>query len=176
MNLKHHWKCSMNYIFLDIDGVMNNRIDWMYKVNNGLNADRMFCSEAWDRLQQVVFETNAKIVLSSSWRLGFRTTIDGIEPKEILGYKDGYAVRLDKYFKEYSIPVVGCTTFHHDHRGNQIMQYVTEHFSSNDKWIVLDDEDTDMCNIPKEQIIKTEFETGLLPEHCERIVKYFKGE
>ena len=42
--------------------------------------------------------------------------------------------------------------------------------------MVLDDEVCDMYGIPEAQIIKTEFETGLLPEHCERIVEYFRGE
>lgn len=167
----------MNYIFLDIDGVMNNRIDWMWKIDHGLNAERMFCNEAWSRLQQVVFETNAKIVLSSSWRLGFKTTIDAIEPKELLGYKDGYAVRLDQYFKNYNIPLVGLTTWKHDHRGKQIIEYVKTHFTPEDKWIVLDDEVCDIRGyVADDQIIDTDFETGLLPEHCERIVKYFKGE
>lgn len=163
----------MNYIFLDIDGVMNNQIDWLWKVNNGQRDNRMFCDDAWSRLSQVVHETGAKVVLSSSWRLAFQNTPDGLD---IIVKKDGYAMRLMHYFEKYDIPVIGRTTEYYDYRGKQITQYVKEHFSSDDKWIVLDDEDCDMYGVPKEQIIKTEFDTGLLPEHCERIVKYFKGE
>lgn len=164
----------MNYIFLDIDGVMNNRIDWLWKIDHGLNADRMFCREAWGRLQQVVFETNAKIVLSSSWRLAFQNTPQGIE---IIGKKDGYAVRLMHYFEEYGIPVVGRTTGKYDHRGKQIIEYVKTHFTPEDKWVVLDDEVCDIRGyVADDQIIDTDFETGLLQEHCEKIIQYFKGE
>lgn len=39
----------MNYIFLDIDGVMNNQTDWLWKVDNDMERfkdHRMFCDEA----------------------------------------------------------------------------------------------------------------------------------
>ena len=68
----------MNYIFLDIDGVMNNKIDWISKVNNKSEVfkdHRMFCDKAWQMLSDVCKETGAKIILSSSWRLGFKDYI-----------------------------------------------------------------------------------------------------
>ena len=174
MNLKHRWKRSMNYIFLDIDGVMNNQEDWLNKVKEGRREDSMFCDEAWELLSQVIKETGARVILSSSWRAGFVQTDSGID------MCDGnchLTTRLNYYFEEYGIPIVGLTTSYYDHRGKQIMEYVKQHFSSTDNWIVLDDEDIDIKDyVPEERIIKTEFKTGLLPEHCERIVNYFKGE
>lgn len=164
----------MNYIFLDIDGVMNNRIDWMSKVDNKseqFHDHRMFCDEAWEMLSDVCKRTKAKIVLSSSWRLGFKN-------------RNGYVVcksndcslsqKLLFYFEKYNIDLVGLTTNHYDYRGKQINDYVKRNLFATDKWVVLDDEDSDIKGYCKEeQMIKTEFETGLLPEHCEKIINYF---
>jgi hypothetical protein len=43
--------------------------------------------------------------------------------------------------------------------------------------VVLDDEVCDIRGyVADDQIIDTDFETGLLQEHCEKIIQYFKGE
>lgn len=171
----------MNYIFLDIDGVMNNKEDWLWKVQNDMEqfkVHRMFCDATWGMLANVCQLTGAKVILSSSWRLNLvEIREEGCKPQfKPCAYNDYHSMKLLEYFDYYGIELVGLTTRHYDCRGKQIIEYVSRNFTSEDKWVVLDDEDTDMCNIPKEQIIKTEFETGLLQEHCERIVKYFKGE
>ena len=176
MSLKHHWKCSMNYIFLDIDGVMNNQTDWLNKAKNNLEefqGHRMFCDKAWELLSNVCATTNARVVLSSSWRLGLTSTKEGFISRHSDDHSSG---KLLTYFKKYHIELVGLTPSYYDNRGTQITTYVENYLKPTDNWVVLDDEDSDMYGIPKEKIIKTEFETGLLPEHCERIVNYFKGE
>lgn len=165
----------MNYIFLDIDGVMNNRIDWMSKVDNqseNFEDHRMFCDEAWQMLSDVCKATDARIILSSSWRLGLKEDGDIIAPRNP---KCDLSNRLLKYFDKYEIKLVALTSNQYDHRGKQIYKFAQNYFTQYDKYVVLDDEDFDIkCYIPEEQIIKTEFETGLLPEHCERILKYFE--
>ena len=177
MNLRHQWECSMNYIFLDIDGVMNNQEDWLNKAKNNLEEfedHRMFCDKAWELLSDVCSTTNARVVLSSSWRLGFKNHNGYIVCKSDT---DPLSQRLLSYFKKYNIELVGLTTNHYDYRGKQIHDYVKRHLFATDKWVVLDDENCDITGYcTEEQMIKTEWLTGLLPEHCERIVKYFKGE
>ena len=167
----------MNYIFLDIDGVMNNRVDWMSKVDNNteqFRSHRMFCDTAWQMLSNVVKKTEAKIILSSSWRIALTQEGETIKPKR---FRETSVGKLLEYFNNYNIPIVGLTTEKYDHRGKQIVEYVKTHLTPEDKWIVLDDE---VCNIrgyvADDQIINTDFETGLLPEHCEKIIQYFKGE
>jgi flagellin-specific chaperone FliS len=55
-------------IFLDIDGVLNtDRIDRMRKNHNISTID--FDPEALKNLSKIVIETNAKLVISSSWRV-----------------------------------------------------------------------------------------------------------
>lgn len=164
----------MNYIFLDIDGVMNNRIDWMSKVDNkseNFEDHRMFCDEAWQLLSDVCEKAKAKVVLSSSWRLGFKNHNGHIVCKSDTC---SLSKRLLSYFEKYNIELVGLTTNHYDYRGKQIRDYVKRNLFVTDKWVVLDDDAIDIKDYcTKEQMIKTEFETGLLPEHCDKILKYF---
>ena len=161
----------MNYIFLDIDGVMNNKQDWLAKKNKStgkFDNACMFCDQAWQMLSDVCKATDARIILSSSWRLGLKEDGDRI-----------YALftneeKLLNYFDKYEIRLVALTDNKGSTRGKQIIRFVKDYLTPYDDYVVLDDEDFDIANyIPKEQFIKTEFETGLQPEHCKRIIDYF---
>lgn len=63
----------MNYLFLDIDGVLNTGRYSDYLVKNGLcETDEdgyLFDPEAVDWLQYIIEKTEAKIVITSTWRL-----------------------------------------------------------------------------------------------------------
>ena len=164
-----------NFIFLDIDGVMNNRRDWMSKVDNKseqFHDHRMFCDEAWQLLSDTCKKVNANVVLSSSWRLGFTYEKDG---KVIVENSNCYlSTKLIEYFNNYNIKLVGITNKTCAPRGKQIIDYVKSNLDSHDKFIVIDDEAFDIKDyISESQFIKTEFETGLLSEHCEKIINYF---
>lgn len=164
-----------NFIFLDIDGVMNNRRDWTSKVNNKSEQfydHRMFCDDSWQLLSSVCKRANAVVVLSSTWRLGFTYGKDGqvvVENPEC-----HLSNKLMEYFNNYNIKFVGITTKSWAPRGKQIMEYVKSALELDDKFVVIDDESFGIREyVSEEQFIKTEFETGLLPEHCEKIINYF---
>ena len=66
----------MRVIFLDIDGVLNSE-EWDRYVQSftygaRLNSCYLLSQEMILRLQNVVFQTNAEIVLTSSWRTNER--------------------------------------------------------------------------------------------------------
>lgn len=158
-------------------GVMNNRHDWISKVDNKaeqFHAHRMFCDEAWQLLSDTCKKVNANVVLSSSWRLGFIYREDG---KVIVENSNCYlSTKLMEYFNKYNIKLVGITTKAYASRGKQIMEYVRSVLDPSDKFVVVDDEIFDIKDhISNKQFIKTEFETGLLPEHCEKIINYFNN-
>lgn len=172
----------MNYIFLDIDGVMNNQEDWLWKVNNDMEQFKnhcMFCDEAWSMLANVCRETGAKVILSSSWRLNLveiceRGCVPQFKPRRENYYE---TAMLLQYFDYYGIELAGLTTPHYDFRGKQITEYVKRFFAPEDKWIVIDDEISDIYGyVPSTQIVATYFTTGLQQEHCDYIINYFKGE
>ena len=63
----------MNYLFLDIDGVLNTGQYSNYLVDNGLcetDADGyLFDPEAVKNLRYIIEKTDAKIIITSTWRL-----------------------------------------------------------------------------------------------------------
>ena len=158
-------------------GVMNNRRDWMSKVDNKseqFHDHRMFCDEAWQLLSDTCKKVNASVVLSSSWRLGL--TYD--ENRKVIARDDNCYLSniLIEYFDKYNIQLVGITINNWSERGQQIMEYVTDHLKIEDNFVVIDDESFDIREyVSEDQFIKTEFETGLLPEHCEKIINYFNN-
>ena len=61
------------YLFLDIDGVLNTGRHSNYLVDNGLSetdADGyLFDPKAVENLEYIIEETDAKIIITSTWRL-----------------------------------------------------------------------------------------------------------
>lgn len=65
-------KIPCKVIFLDLDGVLNTEEHFAYLRNNGLDTTdyfgNLFSPVAVKNLQQIIDATDAKIVISSSWR------------------------------------------------------------------------------------------------------------
>ena len=59
----------MKVIFLDIDGVLNSEQTIVQEMKNTGKFSR-FSKSLVDEFNRIIFETDAKIVLSSSWRIG----------------------------------------------------------------------------------------------------------
>lgn len=123
-------------------------------------------------------ETGAKVVLSSSWRLAFTTYIEEDAKPQIrpASKYNFHAAQLMDYFDYYGIELVGLTTSHYDYRGRQIEEYVKKNLTSDDKWVVLDDDVSDIYGyVPSEQIVATDYTTGLQQKHCDYIIHYFRA-
>lgn len=122
-------------------------------------------------------KTNAKVVLSSSWRFSLEQDKDG--RIRVSNPENQMVVRLLAYFKVYHIPLVGLTNFKHGgKRGLQILDYIAENFNGmTDEWIVLDDEVFDMEeHLPMDHVFKTSFKTGLTDEICNRILDFWSRD
>jgi hypothetical protein len=169
------------YIFLDIDGVMNNEFDILEKMDKIYDGakqytrdDIHFCDEAWDLLATLCKKTGAKVILSSSWRHGF---IKDERGRIVVANQENHlAIRLLAYFKAYNIPLVGLTGLDRDGcRGLQILDYIAENLNGmTDEWIVLDDEIFDMEeHLPMDHVFKTSFKTGLTDEICRDILEFW---
>ena len=166
------------YIFLDIDGVMNNEFDILEKMNDDTKQytrdDIHFCDAAWDRLAELCKKTNAKVILSSSWRHGL---IKDERGRIVVANQDNrLATRLLAYFKAHKIPLVGLTGLGHNGcRGLQILDYIAENLNGlTDEWIVLDDEIFDMEeHLPMGNVFQTRFQTGLTDEICNLILEHW---
>lgn len=127
----------MNAIFLDVDGVLNNTRHIM-KIYDLLGTKLAHRLHEWygqtildykccNLIKKLIKNTNAKVVLSSTWRLG---------------KKDCEIVE-----NELEQQLYGVTPFLNQIRGNEIAQYLIEHPEISN-YVIIDD-DSDML---KEQM------------------------
>lgn len=117
----------MKYLFLDIDGVLNHEDWYKNKVRNNRHTMKewwvsCFDPECVERLNNILKETDAKLVVSSSWR---------------------WDLNLKKYFNHFGI----TTTFERTPnlsmngwiaRGEEIDAFLKSHPCDN--YVILDDD------------------------------------
>jgi len=150
-------------LFLDFDGVLNNRLDRMIEPSgwNYLDQKRV------ERVNCIAERTGCAIVVSSSWRKENEQT-----PRTHV------ADLLDKAGATF--PVLDVTPFRADHdhrcrgqghadecgRGHEIQAWLDDHGWTGPTAIV--DDGADMGHLLP-YLVQTSDETGLLDEHVERI-------
>lgn len=140
----------MNIIFLDVDGVLNS-IDHAKKVcEETLRAhsgyEYPFDPECLERLQRLVEKTDARIVITSTWR---KT-------------EEGKRV-LQNILEQYDLAnrVIGYTPILNTKRGEEIKSFL-ETLNVEASYIILDDDD-DMEELTP-YLILTNMKTGLTEE------------
>ena len=121
-------------------------------------------------LKDIVNITDAKIVLSSSWRYGIFTNADAVERL--------FITELLRIFREHDMELWhsvtppsadGCL-----HRGKEILKWL-ETNPGVEKWVVFDDVADDLDGVLDHAII-TNWETGLTCEHAVRAIKMLGGD
>ena len=150
----------MKVIFLDIDGVLNHEqhYKWLMETDEPTPLQEVypyseFNPKSCQLLNEIIKETGAQIVVSSSWRL------DGEN-------------RLNSLFKHFGLPRIYDITpvFNNRVRGDEIKQWLSEH-PNVDKYAILDD-DTDMLPEQIPFFIKTNpYEDGLNEECKEKAIE-----
>ena len=132
----------MNIIFLDVDGVLNSAKEL---------SEGPFSKISLNVLKRIVDETNAKIVVISSWRL--------LEfSRKIL------LSELEKYHLKES--VIGMTPHLPSNREEEIMTYLKSNEFPNLNFIILDDQVIEYQDL-EEHVIKIDPYFGLNEEHLE---------
>jgi hypothetical protein len=145
-------------IFLDIDGVFvtGDYIVNQYELTGKANG-RVFNPQSVELFNQIIEQTGAKVVISSTWRFGRSIN----ELQELLNSKG---------FK--NVEVIGKTgVTNHGVRGREIQDYLNTLEQLPDKFIILDD-DADMEHLMP-HLFKTDFNTGLTDSVTNDIIKYF---
>ena len=135
------------YIFLDVDGVLNNYTS--HTILDDTNV-RMF-KELCDALGDV------NIVITSSWRL-FEDAMND----------------LRDCFMEYNIPLwVGMTTDNRKlQREDQVLMYMNEYDIQEDEIVILDD--IYFFKQLKHRFVNTSMKTGLTIEDVHQVLELFK--
>ena len=150
----------MKVIFLDIDGVLNHEkhYKWLMETDEPTSLQRVYPYSEFNPtscklLNKIIDETDAKIVLSSSWRL------DGI-------------LKLNNIFKHCGIyhKIFDVTPCLDIDRGKEIDKWLSEHPEVTN-YVILDD-DTDMEEYQLPSFIKTNaYNDGLNEEVANKAIK-----
>ena len=132
----------MEYIFLDIDGVLNYKDYLLFHRDDDFIIDEINVR----RLQRLVFETNARIVLSSSWRYGFEKNEEDGKIHFNPLYPKGGCAKLERLLAKYHLYIYDVTPkdnpdWDEGNRGSQIQRYIEKNLSSSDHYVIFDDED-----------------------------------
>ena len=160
----------MKVIFLDIDGVVNS----MYSRSRcqgytGIDDDKVIL------LKQIVDATEANIVLSSTWRLGYNKA--GHHLEKMGDY-------LKKKLAKHQLEVYDVTPDFGKRgwlRGEEILDWLVKH-PDVDRYLILDDEEYDFYKIGHEITdywIQTEYYSdfgGLQDEHVRKAIEMLNGD
>lgn len=147
----------MKVIFLDIDGVLNSSQSAIFHNQNEKEFDSQFemlCPIAIALLRHAIEHTQAKIVISSTWR-------------KYQSHED-----LSNFFKKHNIEVVGFTKVLDTPRGYEIKEWLSRHPKVKD-FIILDD-DKDMEDLTNtDHFVHINHHTGLNFFDMQKIINKF---
>ena len=137
----------MKILFLDVDGVLNSRKDG--------NSIKLSTDSHLRLLQEIVKATGAKIVLSSSWRVGPAKAFRNLNN------------RLAEYGLEImdSTPVLPGSSC----KGDEIRQWLSDNGQSVETFVILDD-DEDMAEFTDTNLVQTDSEYGLQDKEAGRCI------
>lgn len=120
------------YIFLDIDGVLNSEHTLE---DRSTSIASIICDQYLKNLRTIVEETDAKLVLSSSWRVYFGEYTK--EPRNI------FAIHLVQALAKHNLKLHDMTPFikgnFSNERGLEIKTYMDQNNITD--YVVIDDEE-----------------------------------
>lgn len=150
----------MRVIFLDIDGVLNSE-EWDKYVQSftygaRFNSCYLLSQEMILRLQNVVFQTNAEIVLTSSWRTNERAM-------------DALRRQLSLYHLSIRDSTV---SYAYGNRVDEVKLWLESH-SNVTSYVIVDDYDDGFSNdeVLIAHFVQTNYFQGLTSEEAEKIVE-----
>ena len=155
-----------NYLFLDIDGVLNTGRYSDYLIENGLcetNADGyLFDPEAVQNLEHIIDATDAKIIITSTWR--FDSDIQALwRNRNLAGEVIGITPTI---LREKAI---GKINVYYDHRGMEVEAWLEDNAIDPYKYAILDDVD-DYLPHQSEHLILTDPMTGITEDVAEKVI------
>lgn len=152
----------MKIIFLDIDGVLNSiRTRETFEDFVFVDDDKILL------LKDLIDKTNAKIVLSSSWRTGWRFK----EKNPRCANEDVRLFEaLQLKLKEFDIELMSYTD-NFWHRGKEIDTWLKQWQGEKvESFIILDDMPKEDFEPNTDHLIQTNIATGLTPANVEEAI------
>ena len=157
----------MKIIFLDIDGVLNY-VGCKHKIREMYFVD----PKKLELLKKIIDETGAKIVLSSTWRIGW---IDLKNSEDTVNARDFIALR--DVCREKGIEFISHTPNLNTKRGLEIKSWLSRWGGESITEFVILDDDCDMKPF-MHKLVRTSFSKGLEQKHVNKAIKILnvKGE
>ena len=161
----------MKVIFLDIDGVLNCRTSKSYCHDDEIGIITGIDSDKVKRLAKIVEVTDAKIILSSDWKVGWEKCYTGQKPSHVK-YLDNHLYKKGKLIIKDKTPDINKGWS----RGEEILSYLKAH-PDIDNYVILDDTFFDDFIIKEieEHLILTDYKVGLTDENVQSAIKILKG-
>lgn len=158
----------MNIIFLDIDGVLNCQIYFEKDRSEGIIKHPLssLCKERIGWLNELCKEINAVVVLSSTWRH--------------YGLKYCQEVLTEAGANFEIIDITPDLRGEHCLRGNEIFKWIKDNegligYSGDFRSYVIIDDDSDMLLWQREHFFQTDTYSGLTPNICYKIKRFFNS-
>ncbi|GJQ44086.1 MAG: hypothetical protein JETCAE03_35840 [Ignavibacteriaceae bacterium] len=140
-------------IFLDVDGVLNSEVDYLLN-NKDIDERTDLAKRPMELLNDLIAETGAEVVISSTWRLG--ETVESMQKMfDEKGFR-GKIIGLTERLGRGNL------------RGNEILQWIKDnqeyldgkYYSNFDTYVIFDD-DSDMLLWQKDNFIQIDSYAGL---------------
>lgn len=163
---------KIKLIFLDIDGVLNYELFYREKSQHQRHTEvgdlGDLCPKAVENLNDIINKTGAKVVISSTWRLGkSKEYLQDLLGRvgfmgEIIGITPSLRLPYDKY--SYTIP-----------RGCEIECWLESQYDWHDlahvRYVILDD-DSDMLYNQRENYFRVDGYCGLTTNLSYRVINF----
>lgn len=170
-------------VFLDIDGVLNSE-EWTNKCFNKLVSDDICDSDidpdAINRLIKFLDDTNAKIVLSGSWRsLNVQNTILEFSTfnhellKKLIPYIIGVTPKFNKCRKRGNEIAYWMNMLSIDYNTLVKRGFILENVElfKNYRYVIVDD---DNAMLRGQNFVQTDFQTGLTDEDVDEMKAFLE--
>ena len=153
----------MKVVFLDIDGVVNCSDTKERSPSKVIGVEQSKIA----LIKQIVDATGAKLVLSSTWRIGWFYEETGSHDRD---KQDWYYLR-DEFSKQ------GLWFFDYTpldksrHRGTEIQTWLDKWEDEIDAYVVIDDSMYDIWEMHEGHLIETSFGYGIQDEHVKQAIE-----
>lgn len=164
-------------IFLDVDGVLNSQAT--------LNVDESLEDSLILRLKKIIDATGAKLILTSSWRelwTAVKKLMDKLDKYDMhLSGMTGHGVSKEFVAKKGFTPTKRYVYVDYNYetglkeeavydRGAEIAWWLDKH-DSIESFVILDDDEYDIKIYYPDNLVNTNYKTGLSDEDVEKAIK-----
>jgi len=152
----------MKIIFLDFDGVITTyHSGWRISIEKLLLIDK------------IVQSTNAKIVITSSWKVGFRTVEEF--KTDLDNKRCSRNVKTETPFEKFVEQIYDITDNRGPWRGDEIQRYIENNKDKIESYVILDD-DNDMLDEQLFNFVQTDSYDGIGQREVDLCIKILNNE